>query len=118
MEEDDDDDQISPPPESHSSQDHQMIPPHLQNQPGYSHMRHHTPSASPPIPTNGVPFHHRQHTPQPQVMSRPSSRNAIRRAGSNLVPQNHPQVSQPAPISNGYAYMPNPPIYNPQAGAG
>ncbi|KAI9765134.1 MAG: hypothetical protein M1840_007841 [Geoglossum simile] len=118
MEEDDDDDQMSPPPESLSSQDHQMIPPHLQNQPSYSHMRHHTPSASPPIPSNGVPFHHRQHTPQPQVMSRPSSRNALRRPSSNLVPQNHAQVSQPAPISNGYAYMPNPPIYNPQAGAG
>ncbi|KAI9698408.1 MAG: hypothetical protein M1836_003988 [Candelina mexicana] len=119
---DDDDEDMSPPPESHSSQDHPMIPPHhLQHQPGFQHMRQQAPSASPPISNgilpNGLPFHHRHSTPQPQqVLSRPGSRNNVRRQ-SSLVPQNLPQTTQP-PNQNGFAYMPNPPIYNPQAGAG
>ncbi|KAI9655625.1 MAG: hypothetical protein M1829_000624 [Trizodia sp. TS-e1964] len=123
---DDDDEMASPPPESHSSAEQPLIPPHLQSQPGYQHinMRHQTPSASPPIP-NGVPFHHRQHTPQPAGVSRPSSRNAMRRPSSNLVPPHHAPYpsgtqSQPhaPPSHNGFPYGPNPPIYNPQAGAG
>ncbi len=79
-------------------------------------MRHHTPSASPPVP-NGAPFpghhaHHlppRGHSPQPP-MGRPDSRNDGRRVPSGMVPPpppgthpgNHP----------GITYMPAPPIYN------
>ncbi|KAI9835687.1 MAG: hypothetical protein M1819_001864 [Sarea resinae] len=119
---DDDEDMVSPPPESHSSQDHPMAAPQLQNQAVYQHMRNQTPSASPPI-SNGMPFPpfpHRHSTPQPpQGGSRPSSRNTVRRTSSNLVPQNHPQASHPPQNQNGYAYAPqNAPIYNPQGGAG
>ena len=67
------------------------------------------PSASPPI-GNGVPFPHRQSTPQ--LGSRPGSRNTIRRPSSNL---GHVQMSQAASNQNGYAFMPNPPVYNPQS---
>jgi MADS-box transcription factor len=90
--------------------------PHLQ-QAGYQHMRHQAPSASPPIP-NGAALIHRQTTPQPPGMSRPSSRNHPRRQSSNLVPPQQMQGSQGHAGQNGYAYMPNQPIYNPQAGAG
>lgn len=107
---DDDDDDDGSGMSHHGSVEPQMMPPQFQNQAAFQHIRHQTPSASPPIP-NGV-FHpqQRQHTPQPG--SRPSSRNANipRRQSSNLVPQQHPHP-QPA---NGYAYMPNPAIYNPQ----
>ncbi|CZR55610.1 related to RLM1-transcription factor of the MADS box family [Phialocephala subalpina] len=112
---DDDDDDDGSGPSHHGSVEPQMMPPQFQNQPAFQHIRHHTPSASPPIP-NGVFPHHpqqRQHTPQPQAGSRPSSRNAnVRRTSSNLVPQQGPHP----PPSNGYAYMPNPAIYNPQNG--
>jgi MADS-box transcription factor len=101
----------------------QMMPPQFQGQPNFQHIQHirqHTPSASPPIP-NGV-FNHmpqRQHTPGPQHPgSRPSSRNAnIPRRQSSLVPQQQQQQQQPHPApTNGYAFMPNPAIYNPQNG--
>ncbi|KAI9828632.1 MAG: hypothetical protein M1832_001735 [Thelocarpon impressellum] len=120
--EEEEDEMASPPPGSHSSQDHPMAqaphPHQLQDQPGFQHMRHHTPSASPPVP-NGVPFHHRHSTPQPQHISRPSSGAGMRRASSNLVPQHVQQhTSQAPPGQNGYAYQPVPPIYNAQAGAG
>ncbi|QSZ29425.1 hypothetical protein DSL72_003939 [Monilinia vaccinii-corymbosi] len=110
MDDDDDDDDGSPPSHHGSVEPPQMMPPQFQHPP-YQHMRHHTPSASPPIP-NGV-FQHlpqqRQHTPQPGMGSRPSSRNAPRRP-SSLVPQ-HPH----GPPGNGqYAYAPNPPPYNSQ----
>ncbi|KAG0651838.1 transcription factor [Hyphodiscus hymeniophilus] len=115
---DDDDDDDGSGMSHHGSVEPQMMPPQFQNQPAFQHIRHSTPSASPPIP-NGVFPHHpqqRQHTPQPQggpgPGSRPSSRNAPRRQSSNLVPQgpHHP------PPQNGYAYMPNPAIYNPHNG--
>jgi len=56
----------------------------------------------------------RGHTPQPQIGSRPASRNDIRRMPPNMVTQ--PVVSQapPQPVNGGYAYMPQPAIYNPQ----
>ena len=44
--------------------------------------------------------------------SRPSSRNTVPRPGSNLGPS---QLSQAPQAPNGYAYMPNPPIYDPRA---
>ncbi|KAI9751449.1 MAG: hypothetical protein M4579_006059 [Chaenotheca gracillima] len=124
LDEDEDDEMGSPAPESPSSQEHHMIPPHLQNQAAYQHMRQQTASASPPIPN--VPFHPRHGTPpQQQGISRPSSRTNVRRTSSNLVPQQqqqqshpHQHTSQAPPTQNGYAYRPNPPIYNPQAGAG
>ncbi|KAA6415836.1 MAG: hypothetical protein FRX48_00554 [Lasallia pustulata] len=120
MDDDDDDDMGTPPVEDQPLQEPNMssVPPHLQNQSNYQHMRH-APSASPPM-TNGVPFHHRQHTPQPQVGSRPSSRNNGRRPSSlvSQPPQHPQQVTQAPPAQNGFAYMPNPPLYNPQAAHG
>ncbi|KAI0009410.1 hypothetical protein F4779DRAFT_370376 [Xylariaceae sp. FL0662B] len=105
-EDDDDDDGDGTPPHGHeSSVEPQMIPPHFQSQPSFTHLRHHTPSASPPI--NAMPFVPRGHTPQPQIASRPSSRNDFRRAPS--MPQLGGQ-----PVANGYAFMPQPAIYNPQ----
>ncbi|KAK1635955.1 hypothetical protein BDP81DRAFT_31735 [Colletotrichum phormii] len=114
-EDEDEDPEGTPPQESH------MIPPQFQGQAPFPHMRHHTPSASPPIP-NGVPFpqHHglpvqRGHTPQPGMGSRPGSRQDIRRMGPNMGPQPvGPPGSQQPPV-NGFAYMPNPAIYNPQS---
>jgi MADS-box transcription factor len=109
---DDDDDDDGSGMSHHGSVEPQMMPPQFQNQPAFQHIRHQTPTNSPPIP-NGVfhphPQQQRQHTPQHD--SRPSSRNANipRRQSSNLVPQHpHPQPT------NGYAFMPNPPMYNPQ----
>jgi MADS-box transcription factor len=81
-------------------------------------MRVAAPSASPPISNGVIPFQHRQPTPQPQLGSRPSSRNNIRRPSSNLAPQHQAhQVThaQPMPSANGFAYMPNPSLYNPNA---
>lgn len=115
---DDDEDGGSPGPEAHPSPNPQLMPPQFQNQPGFQHIRHHTPSASPPIGNGQFPHPHphpqRQHTPQAQPLSRPTSRNAPRRPSSNLVQHHMPQMSQPPPPVNGYAYMPNPAIYNPQ----
>ncbi|KAF1981011.1 hypothetical protein K402DRAFT_425762 [Aulographum hederae CBS 113979] len=115
--EDDEDEEVmgSPPPGSHSPPD-QLInaPPPIQNQAPYQHMRHHTPSASPPMHANGLPQQFRTASPQPPI-SRPQSRAAqphIRRTSSNLAPP------QPGHGQGSYAYMPNPPIYNPQATPG
>jgi transcription factor RLM1 len=100
--------------------DAHMIPPHFQGQPPFQHLRHHTPSASPPIP-NGVTFATvaaqgipRGHTPQPQMGSRPGSRNDMRRMPPNMMqPVGPPGPPQGHPV-NGFAYMPQPAIYNPQ----
>ena len=88
------------------------MPPHLQQQ---SYMRAST--ATPPPMANGMPYHQRQHTPQPQIISRPGSSHAIRRPSTNLGPSHLQQVSQ-APSSNGYTYMRTPPIHNYQAAQG
>ncbi|KAI1870667.1 uncharacterized protein JN550_004813 [Neoarthrinium moseri] len=107
---DEDDDGEGTPPHGHEgSVEPQMIPPHFQNHhASFSHLRGHTPSASPPI--NSVPFAPRGHTPQPQMGSRPSSRNDFRRGSG--IPQ---PVGPPGPPqANGYAYMPQPSIYQPQ----
>ncbi|TVY50666.1 Transcription factor RLM1 [Lachnellula cervina] len=112
---DDDDDDDGSMPSHHGSVEPQMMPPQFQ-QPVFQppqHMRQGTPSSSPPIPNGAFPHHpqQRQHTPQPHPGSRPSSRNGPRRQ-SSLVPQQHVQPQPP----NGYAYMPNPAIYNPNNG--
>ncbi|KAI1323525.1 hypothetical protein F5Y16DRAFT_383431 [Xylariaceae sp. FL0255] len=108
---DDDEDGDGTPPHVHEgSVEPQLIPPHYGGQPAFPHLRHHTPSASPPI--NGMPFVPRGHTPQPQMGSRPSSRNDFRRPPSVPHPGGPPG---PQPVANGYAYMPQPAIYNPQA---
>ena len=98
---DEDDEDATPPLED---QPEHALPQHLQNNASYAHMRP-APSASPPI-GNGVPYRSTS-----QMGSRPGSRNTIRRPSSNL---GHMQMSQPASNPNGYAYVPNPPIYNPQ----
>lgn len=101
---DEDEDDMTPAPEDiQAVQTQSAIPPHLQ-QPGFQHINH-APSASPPIP-NGMPIS-RHGTPQ-QNLSRPSSRNHVRRV-SNLGPQQH---ATPPP-QNGFAYMSNPSMYNP-----
>ncbi|KUL88396.1 hypothetical protein ZTR_04916 [Talaromyces verruculosus] len=91
-----------------------IIPPQLQNQPGYQHMNH-APSASPPIP-NGIAFAPRHGTPQPQNSSRPSSRNHVRQMSTQYGGQGQAHVTPPPPTNpNGYAYMANPSMYNPNA---
>lgn len=111
--EDEDEENDGSPPQGADGMDHSQMPPpqfHGQ-QPPFPQIRHHTASASPPI-GNGVFGHpgqpQRVHTPNPPNMgSRPSSRNDGRRMGPGpgMVPQqSHPVV----------AYMPTPPIYNPQ----
>ena len=83
---------------------------HLQNQPAFQHLG--TPHASPPMP-NGA-FHPRGPSPQPQNISRPGSRAHMRHPSQGLIPP-HMQVSQAQQQqTQNYAYMPNPPIYNPQ----
>ena len=106
---DDDDDDERSGLSVRGSVEPQMMPPQFQN-PAFQHVRHQTPSASPPMPNGAFHPQQRQHTPQPG--SRPSSRNASlpRRQSSNLGPQQHPHPQS----TNGYAYMPNPAIYNPQ----
>ena len=74
-------------------------------------------SASPPIP-NGIVYQ-RSGTPQAQMVSRPGSRNTVRRSSTNLGPSHLQQVSQPSQAPNGYAYMRTPPsMYNSQSGHG
>ncbi|KAF2118599.1 hypothetical protein BDV96DRAFT_464420, partial [Lophiotrema nucula] len=100
----------SPPRDSHTPPEHAMM--HLHNQAAFQHIRHQTPSASPPMPNGVIPFHQRHGSPGPGQISRPNSRAHIRRPSSNLAP---PHMSGPPPQQNNYAYMPNPPFYNPQA---
>ena len=113
-----DEDGDGTPPATAEMLEAHMMPAHYPGQapPQFPQFRHHTPSASPPIPNGvGFPQHpgaaqmmQRAHTPQPpQVGSRPGSRNDMRRMPSN--------VPQPGQSGNGYAFMPNPAIYNPQA---
>lgn len=106
---DDDEDEATPAPEElQAQQSHTAVPPHL-HQPGFQHINH-APSASPPVP-NGLPIT-RHGTPQSQSVSRPSSRNHARRVSSNLGPHGHATPPPPAP-QNGFAYIPNPSMYNP-----
>lgn len=94
-----------------------MMPPHFPGQPHphFPQIRHHTPSASPPI-GNGGPFQPhpgvampRGHTPQPPIGSRPSSRTDMRRMGPGMISQTPPPAG---PTHPGISYMPTPPIYN------
>ncbi|KAI4147318.1 MAG: hypothetical protein L6R39_003163, partial [Caloplaca ligustica] len=123
LDDDDDDDMGSPPPEDQVQQEQipqsHGLPPHLQSQPPY--MRQPAQSASPPM-QNGVPYPNRNHTPQPQMISRPQSRNMVHPSNfpnrPSDFPSNQPQhqphqVSQGSQGPNGYAYVPNPSVYNP-----
>jgi MADS-box transcription factor len=101
------------PRDSHTPPEHSMMPHHLQHA-GFQHIRHATPSASPPMPNGSIPFHQRGPSPQPPHLSRPNSRAHIRRPSSNLAPP-QPYPSQAPQAQPNYAYMPNPPFYNPQA---
>ncbi|ETN36956.1 uncharacterized protein HMPREF1541_07944 [Cyphellophora europaea CBS 101466] len=114
---DDDDDEDEEEPDQQVKEDSLppqhpgMMPPHLQHHNSFQHIRPpHQASASPPMQNGMFPRHS---TPQPQMESRPGSRNTIRRTSSNLVPMQHPHPTPPPP-QNGFAYVPNPPIYNPQ----
>ncbi|OAL44152.1 hypothetical protein IQ07DRAFT_649589 [Pyrenochaeta sp. DS3sAY3a] len=110
---DDDDDEGAPPRDSHTPPEHHMMQHHMQHS-QFQHIRNTAPSMSPPI-GNGVPFQQRGPSPQPgHHLSRPNSRAHIRRPSSNLAPP-QPYPSQAPPPQNSYAYMPNPPFYNPQA---
>ncbi|KAF2498264.1 hypothetical protein BU16DRAFT_288359 [Lophium mytilinum] len=109
----------SPPRDSHTPPEHMMPHPHLHNQAAFQHMRNHAPSASPPIGNGQIPFHNRHSSPAPPGISRPNSRAAhIRRQSSNLVPPHHQQQSQAPLQPDNYAFVPNPPFYNPQAAQG
>ncbi|KAL9598917.1 MAG: hypothetical protein Q9219_004182 [cf. Caloplaca sp. 3 TL-2023] len=123
LDDDDDDDMGTPPPEEAIQQESMPrdhgLPPHLQSQPPY--MRHPGQSASPPI-QNGIPYQQRNHTPQPQMMSRPQSRNMVHPSNfpnrphdfpSSQPPHQHP-VSQGPHGTNGYAYASNPSMYHAQ----
>ncbi|KAJ4372101.1 resistance to lethality of mkk1p386 overexpression [Neocucurbitaria cava] len=110
---DDEDDEGAPPRDSHTPPEHAMMQHHMQHS-QFQHIRNTAPSMSPPI-GNGVPFQQRGPSPQPgHHLSRPNSRAHIRRPSSNLAPP-QPYPSQAPPPPNSYAYMPNPPFYNPQA---
>ncbi|KAH8173827.1 SRF-type transcription factor (DNA-binding and dimerization domain) domain-containing protein [Sarocladium implicatum] len=110
--EDEDEEGDGTPPQGHDGMDHGQMPP-PQFHTNFPQIRHHTASASPPI-GNGAFGHPGQpqgpHPQQPPNMgSRPSSRNDSRRLGGpGMVPQ---------PPHHSIAYMPTPPIYNPQAAA-
>ncbi|KAG6006508.1 hypothetical protein E4U54_000173, partial [Claviceps lovelessii] len=117
---DDDDDGDATPPRAPDGVEHPMMPPQFPShqQPPFPQIRHHTPSASPPIP-NGGPFQThpghpgpRGNTPQP-MGSRPGSRNDMRRVGPGPL-----MVSQPHGAHSGISYMPTPPIYQPSAPSG
>ncbi|SPJ75791.1 probable RLM1 - transcription factor of the MADS box family [Fusarium torulosum] len=114
---DEDEEGDGTPPHGSEVVENQMMPPHpyAQHQPPFPQIRHHTPSASPPIGNGGGPFQahpghpiQRQHTPQPSIGSRPASRTDMRRMGPGMI-QPPPPNGPPHPGMN---YMPNPPIYN------
>ncbi|KAF4213778.1 hypothetical protein CNMCM8980_005919 [Aspergillus fumigatiaffinis] len=112
---DDDEDETTPAPEEMQPSTQNppaVVPAHIPSHPGFQHVNH-APSASPPI-SNGIPFDPRHGTPQPQGASRPSSRNHLRRVSSNLGPQQH-HGTPPPPPQNGFAYIPNPSMYHPNA---
>ncbi|KAL4810166.1 hypothetical protein BDV18DRAFT_130414 [Aspergillus unguis] len=81
--------------------------------PSFQHVNH-APSASPPI-HNGIPFDPRHGTPQSQGVSRPSSRNHLRRVSSNLGGPSHQGTPPPPSHPNNFSYIPNPSVYNPNA---
>ncbi|KAG5915389.1 hypothetical protein E4U42_008097 [Claviceps africana] len=116
-EDDEDEDGDGTPPRGHDVVEHQMMPPQFpgHQQPPFPQIRHHTPSASPPIPSGAQFQTHPGHpgprgnTPQP-MGSRPGSRNDMRSIGPPMVPQPH----GPHP---GISYMPTPPIYQSSAPA-
>ncbi|KAI4195340.1 MAG: hypothetical protein LQ350_007266 [Teloschistes chrysophthalmus] len=122
LDDDDDDDMASPPPEDQLQPDSvprdHAFPPHLQSQAPY--MRQPAQSASPPV-HNEVLYHQRNHTPQPQMLSRPQSRNMVhpsnfpnRPTDFTTNPGQHPHqpVTQGPPARNGYSFVPNPSAYN------
>ncbi|QIW95877.1 hypothetical protein AMS68_001395 [Peltaster fructicola] len=95
-----------------------MMQPGMQHHPGFQHVRHGTPSYSPPMPNGAMPQFQRVPSPlPPNAISRPSSRMSqhggaaqhIRRPSSNLAPQAQMQ----APPPGTYAYQPNQPFYPP-----
>ncbi|KAK5112514.1 hypothetical protein LTR62_004271 [Meristemomyces frigidus] len=102
--------------------DQAMMAAQMQNHPGFQHVRHGTPNASPPMHAGAMPPQFvRGPSPLPPNTSRPSSRTQqhpghVRRISSNLAPQ-HMQQSQGPPQQPNYAYTPNPPFYNPRAAA-
>ncbi|KAI2626382.1 hypothetical protein GGS21DRAFT_493327 [Xylaria nigripes] len=105
---DDDDDVEGTPPHGHEgSVEPQMIPQHFQGQQAFTNLRNNTQSVSPPV----IPFVPRGHTPQPPLVSRPSSGNDFRRP-ANVPPAG--SAPAPQPVVNGYAYMSQSSIYNQQ----
>ncbi|KAK4938630.1 resistance to lethality of mkk1p386 overexpression [Elasticomyces elasticus] len=115
---DDDDDEDEDIDDQNSHAREESLPPqhaipHMQHPNSFTHIQQPMNSSSPPVP-NGM-FQPRHGTPQPpHIISRPPSQNMIRRSSSNLVPMQHPHPTPPPP-QNGFAYVPNPPIYNPHA---
>jgi MADS-box transcription factor len=110
MDDDDEDGEGTPPHVLEGSVEPQMMPPQYSQPPFHPHLRGPTPSASPPI--SHMAYVPRGHTPTPQMGSRPSSRGDFRRP--NNIPQG-PPPPPPQQVANGYAFMPQPAIYNPQS---
>ncbi|ODA77351.1 hypothetical protein RJ55_06979 [Drechmeria coniospora] len=124
-EEDDDEADVTPPRAVDAPAEAQMMPPqfHGQQQPFSQILRHHTPSASPPVgnggPFQGHPGHpghpghhgHRASLPQQSLIPRPDSRNDSRRMPPNVAPQPIAQAAHGP--HHGITYMPTPPLYNP-----
>ncbi|EXJ88313.1 MADS-box transcription factor, other eukaryote [Capronia coronata CBS 617.96] len=116
---DDDDEEDEDEEQPIHGRDGSLPPQHAMPHPmphhnSFAHIQQPMASVSPPMP-NGM-FQPRHATPQPpHMISRPASQNMIRRTSSNLVPMQHPHPTPPPP-QNGFAYVPNPSIYNPQAG--
>ncbi|KAJ4297288.1 resistance to lethality of mkk1p386 overexpression [Collariella sp. IMI 366227] len=82
--EEEEDEEQGTPPQAEPLDSH-MLPRHLPGQPHFHIVRNQTASASPPIPNGTFGSHPGgSHTPQPQMGSRPSSRNDIRRMGPNM----------------------------------
>ncbi|KYK54360.1 srf-type transcription factor [Drechmeria coniospora] len=113
-EEDDDEADVTPPRAVDAPAEAQMMPPqfHGQQQPFSQILRHHTPSASPPVgnggPFQGHPGHpghpghhgHRASLPQQSLIPRPDSRNDSRRMPPNVAPQ---PIAQAAHVGAGPA---------------
>ncbi|KAJ0426226.1 hypothetical protein BJY00DRAFT_273246 [Aspergillus carlsbadensis] len=113
---DDDEDDATPAPDDIHAVT-QNPPPQMMPHVPHHNFQHvnHAPSASPPI-HNGIPFDPRHGTPQPQGLSRPSSRNHLRRVSSNLGgPPHHGTPPPPPPPPNTFTYISNPSVYNPNA---
>ncbi|EAT77419.2 hypothetical protein SNOG_15194 [Parastagonospora nodorum SN15] len=118
--EDEEDEEGAVARDSHTPPEHGMMPHHLQHAQAFQHIRHATPSASPPMPNGGIPFHQRGPSPQPGHLSRPNSRDphSGRAPSSGISAPSTALTRQPSTGRRRQATMPympqTRPFYNPQ----